>query len=260
MSRRRLPPQQQEIVRAIRANRAQRQRERRQQALQRQQQRQGRRARAIATTHPARVVVTAAPAAPMAPTAPPPQPRREGKREVNGPPSPEDLAAAFATLTTDGPRWPTASSSTAPNPDPAYQRPSSSWESGFTHHPSAVSSSQGLDHKVTQYLDLKHQPVPTPQATLQKEEDTTFLMQARPTPQSPYFIQCPHCHMGIEVEWNQVNCKIFRHGVLKATGQPMNPHTPKNECDRLAREGLIWGCGRPFRFDGLSPPRIEKYI
>ena len=48
----------------------------------------------------------------------------------------------------------------------------------------------------------------------------------------------------------EINCTIFRHGTFKANNKQMDPHTPKAECDRLAREGLIYGCGKPFKFDG----------
>lgn len=33
----------------------------------------------------------------------------------------------------------------------------------------------------------------------------------------------------------------------------MGPHTAKVECDRLVTLGLIWGCGKPFKFDGAHP-------
>lgn len=80
-----------------------------------------------------------------------------------------------------------------------------------------------------------------------------------------YVFNCPHCGMGVEVEKNQVNCCIFRHGaffsktpegVIIPTTQ-MNPHTPKEECDRLFSEGLIVGCGRPFR---LVPKGVEYEV
>ena len=42
------------------------------------------------------------------------------------------------------------------------------------------------------------------------------------------------------------NCLIFRHGIIKNTGQQMDPHLNKQECDRLKKENLIFGCGKPF--------------
>lgn len=68
-----------------------------------------------------------------------------------------------------------------------------------------------------------------------------------------FVFACPHCGLQILVPRNGVNCRIFRHGAYKATpsvGIP--PHAPKAECDRLAAAGLIYGCGKPFRFDGTT--------
>lgn len=36
----------------------------------------------------------------------------------------------------------------------------------------------------------------------------------------------------------------------------MDPHLSKSECDRLANEGLIIGCGKPFR---LVVNKEEEY-
>lgn len=68
-----------------------------------------------------------------------------------------------------------------------------------------------------------------------------------------YRSECPHCQGSIEVK--ELNCQIFRHGVLKSNGQPISPHLPKAECDRLFQQKLIYGCGKPFRFNGHE---IEK--
>lgn len=66
-------------------------------------------------------------------------------------------------------------------------------------------------------------------------------------------IQCPHCQGTIIIE--QINCKIFRHGIYRSNGLQISPHASKKECDRLVENNLIWGCGRPFRFDGkLAEP------
>lgn len=89
-----------------------------------------------------------------------------------------------------------------------------------------------------------------------------------------YFLECPHCGVTIEVPKRQVNCKIFRCGVYKqrerdsttdknstrsvgrpSAALPINPHASKEECERLVREGLIYGCGGAFRFDGKT---VEK--
>ena len=74
-------------------------------------------------------------------------------------------------------------------------------------------------------------------------------------------VQCPHCvadgkddwQTWIEVDRNELNCRIFRHGCLRQPyekhGQmvPIPPHAPKAVCDQLAATGQIIGCGRPYR-------------
>ncbi len=60
-----------------------------------------------------------------------------------------------------------------------------------------------------------------------------------------FYVLCPHCACSVEIA--EVNCAIFRHAVYKDTGAQVNPHTPKEECDRLVVEGRVHGCGRPFR-------------
>jgi hypothetical protein len=34
---------------------------------------------------------------------------------------------------------------------------------------------------------------------------------------------------------------------MKTTMQQMDPHLPKADCDRLTINGLIIGCGKPFK-------------
>lgn len=58
-------------------------------------------------------------------------------------------------------------------------------------------------------------------------------------------ILCPHCKDTVIIE--QLNCCIFRHGVFKDSGQQIQPHAPKSECDNLVDNGLIFGCGKPFQ-------------
>lgn len=62
-----------------------------------------------------------------------------------------------------------------------------------------------------------------------------------------YVFNCPHCDNLIQVEKNQVNCKIFRHGQYKHNGEQLAPHTPKQLCDELSESGAIHGCGKPFK-------------
>ena len=65
-----------------------------------------------------------------------------------------------------------------------------------------------------------------------------------------YEFTCPHCTGVILVHQNELNCRIFRHGEYITTNQPIPPHLPKEECDRLAENNLIRGCGKPFRVEG----------
>lgn len=58
-------------------------------------------------------------------------------------------------------------------------------------------------------------------------------------------VLCPHCKDFIII--NELNCCIFRHGILKNTGEQIDPHTNKEECDRLKKKGLLFGCGKPFK-------------
>jgi hypothetical protein len=58
-------------------------------------------------------------------------------------------------------------------------------------------------------------------------------------------IHCPHCNDPIIIE--QLNCKIFRHGVFKNDNIQINPHATKIECENYITNGLIYGCGKPFK-------------
>ena len=61
-------------------------------------------------------------------------------------------------------------------------------------------------------------------------------------------MRCPWCDICIVIE--AVNCGRFVCGVLRETGHQVNPHAPKQHCEQLVRDGLIWGCGKPFKFVG----------
>jgi hypothetical protein len=57
-------------------------------------------------------------------------------------------------------------------------------------------------------------------------------------------VTCPHCNDQILIE--QLNCKIFRHGILKSNNTQINPHASKEECEYYINNNLIYGCGKPF--------------
>ena len=67
-----------------------------------------------------------------------------------------------------------------------------------------------------------------------------------------FIISCPHCGGVVSIPRDGVRCGVFRHGVSIKDGTQVPPHAPKAECDRLAEEGLIYGCGKPFCFDGAA--------
>ncbi len=60
-------------------------------------------------------------------------------------------------------------------------------------------------------------------------------------------IQCPHCNQQIYIMKKEFNCKIFRHGIYKKDLKQIDPHLNKDECLRLKKEDLIYGCGKPFK-------------
>ena len=62
-----------------------------------------------------------------------------------------------------------------------------------------------------------------------------------------FIFTCPHCGGNVQVFPDDLRCHIFRHGAYKTGQGQMDPHTPKAECDRLVSEGIVWGCGKPFR-------------
>jgi hypothetical protein len=66
------------------------------------------------------------------------------------------------------------------------------------------------------------------------------------TKKKELLLVCPYpdCNIGIEIV--EINCAIFRCGVYKYNGAQIEPHLPKDDCDRLKTDDKIWGCGRPF--------------
>ena len=60
-------------------------------------------------------------------------------------------------------------------------------------------------------------------------------------------VKCVQCEGLVMINKKDFNCKIFRHGIMKSTNLQIDPHLNKTECDRLLKEGLIHGCGKPFK-------------
>lgn len=71
------------------------------------------------------------------------------------------------------------------------------------------------------------------------------------TKELTYCFECPHCGGEIQVPKSWIACTIFRHAIYK--GQPgnlFNPHASKEMCDKALADGIIYGCGKPFKFNG----------
>ena len=60
-------------------------------------------------------------------------------------------------------------------------------------------------------------------------------------------VKCPHCDLFMVIE--QLNCRIFRHGILRSNGKQINPHSSKEMCDYYIANERIYGCGKPFRIE-----------
>ena len=60
-------------------------------------------------------------------------------------------------------------------------------------------------------------------------------------------IKCPHCAQMIMVNQKDINCAIFRHAILKETGEQIDPHSKKIVCDKLVQNGEVFGCAKPFK-------------
>lgn len=60
---------------------------------------------------------------------------------------------------------------------------------------------------------------------------------------------CPNCGENVIIFKNEINCKIFRHGIFKDSYKQVPPHSDKQLCDSLFDKNLIYGCGKPFIYN-----------
>lgn len=74
------------------------------------------------------------------------------------------------------------------------------------------------------------------------------------------FLKCPTCGVGIMVSENEINCKIFRCGVGKLTGEAIPPHLSEKECKYLVEQDLIFGCGSPFELFKISDIAVDNCV
>ena len=70
-------------------------------------------------------------------------------------------------------------------------------------------------------------------------------------------VKCAQCEKLVIINKKDIDCKIFIHGILKSNGEQIDPHLNKEEYDRLFKENLILGCGKPFRL--LVDEKEDKY-
>ena len=70
--------------------------------------------------------------------------------------------------------------------------------------------------------------------------------------------ECPHCGQIVIVLEAELRCKIFRCGVHKQTGKPIDPHLPEPGCTHLRETGQAFGCCRPFRYVEAIEPYVEE--
>ncbi len=79
-------------------------------------------------------------------------------------------------------------------------------------------------------------------------------------------VQCPHCHEFIWIE--QLNCRIFRHASFKdkddkvkdKVGEQIPPHASQIECEAWVKEGLVYGCAKPFQILESGEVVVCDYI
>ena len=65
-----------------------------------------------------------------------------------------------------------------------------------------------------------------------------------------FYFECPHCTLMCQVPREEIRCTIFRHAVFKDSMRFVPPHASKHTCEDWLKNGLVWGCAKPFKFDG----------
>ena len=95
---------------------------------------------------------------------------------------------------------------------------------------------------------------PVAAAALQAPLEAAALQAPAAEPdQTDHIFDCPHCAQPIQVPKNGVNCQIFRHGAFRHNPDiQIPPHAPREICEQLVADNMIFGCGKPFRFDGVT--------
>jgi hypothetical protein len=71
---------------------------------------------------------------------------------------------------------------------------------------------------------------------------------------------CPKCGTTIQIFKRDINCRIFRCGIFKASNQPIAPHAAKAQIDAWLAQGRLHGCGQPFRLNAKNSAEVCDYI
>ena len=59
-------------------------------------------------------------------------------------------------------------------------------------------------------------------------------------------VKCVNCNDLVLIYKEDINCGIFRHGIMKGTNKQIDSHLGRKECEDLKKKDLIYGCGKPF--------------
>ena len=70
-----------------------------------------------------------------------------------------------------------------------------------------------------------------------------------------FYFECPHCMLLCQVPRSEIRCTIFRHAVFKRDSRFVDPHASKETCNEWLKNDLVYGCTKPFKFDGNT---VEK--
>lgn len=65
-------------------------------------------------------------------------------------------------------------------------------------------------------------------------------------------VLCPTCWGVVFVAKHELNCAVFRHGIMLATGEPIPPHATQIECEELIKQKAVLGCGQPFKIEAYQ--------
>jgi hypothetical protein len=76
------------------------------------------------------------------------------------------------------------------------------------------------------------------------------IPSAPPAPVINLVVNCPHCSDPIIIE--ELNCCIFRHGILKETSVQIDPHSSEELCNYYVSQKKIYGCGKPFQIINVN--------